>query len=63
MHMLLSPRLLRNVRKSLDFLLTLRLQLLTGLRPDCHASSFRPIGLHSAELLGSALRFLLTLRP
>lgn len=34
-----------------------------ALRPDCHVSSFRPIGLRSAELLGSALRFLLTLRP
>lgn len=43
--------------------ITLRLQLLTGLRPDCHFSSFSPIGLHLAELLGSALRFLLTLRP
>ena len=34
-----------------------------ALRPDCYVSSFGTVVPRSAELLGSALRFLLTLRP
>ena len=34
-----------------------------ALRPSCYVSSFGTVVPLSAELLGSALRFLLTLRP